>query len=154
MTQRLENMVDIFQWKILRQLLKIKWPKQSPIKHYTKLQRWHHGAKTSNEEDWICTVTSWDVGGYTGKKALREAQIYVRKPKWKTKTAWPQVIERDMVNTKVVVFSGSGQIKQLSIEEAAHNKKMWHKLTQRAMSSLMTKAFEREMRIKFLVRER
>ena len=59
-----------------------------------------------------------------------------------------------MVNTKVVVFSGSGQIKQLSIEEAAQNKKMWHKLTQRAMSSLMTKAFEREMRIKFLVRER
>ena len=43
------------------------------------------------------------------KRALREFQRYVRKPRGRTKTTWVETVEKDMNRVKVVVLDGGGK---------------------------------------------
>ena len=43
------------------------------------------------------------------KRALREFQRYVRKPRGRMKTTWVETVEKDMNRVKVVVLDGGGK---------------------------------------------
>ena len=69
------------------------------------------------------------------KRAQREFQRYVRKPRGRTKTTWVETVEKDMNRVKVVVLDGGGKKRQADLEMMAQNKSTWLNLTRRAMSS-------------------
>ena len=69
------------------------------------------------------------------KRALREFQRYVRKPRGRTKTTWIETVEKDMNRVKVVVLDGGGKKRQADLEMMAQNKRTWLNMTRRAMSS-------------------
>ena len=69
------------------------------------------------------------------KRALREFQRYVRKPRGRAKTTWVETVEKDMSRVKVMVLDGSRKKRQEDLEMMAQNKSTWLNLTRRAMPS-------------------
>lgn len=134
-TKKLESEIDVFQRNLLRQILNIKWPKKitnDKLYKITKQKPWSKEVKR-RRLNWFGHLMRLPEQT-PAKRALREYQRCVRKPRGKTKTTWLDVIDKDMSKIKVVVVNGGGQQTHLCLEQAAQNKKMWHNLTQRAMS--------------------
>ena len=134
-TQKLESTIDVFQRNLLRQILKIRWPDKISNEQLYKM---------TNQKPWSQEVKKRRISWYghlmrlpeetPAKRALREYQRYVRKPRGKAKTTWLDVIDKDFRKIKVVVIGGDGKQKSIGLEEAAKNKVMWQNLTRRAMS--------------------
>ena len=61
------------------------------------------------------------------KRALREAQRWVKKPKGGQKLTWLRVVEKDLEKINVVaVTSGGGKIRnKISHEQLAKNRHTW-----------------------------
>ena len=135
-TQKVESVIDVFQRNLLRQILNVKWPKKisnEKLYQITKQKPWSIEVKR-RRLNWYGHMARLPEKT-PAKRALRDFQRYVKKPRGRTKTTWVETVEKDMNRVKVVVLDGGGKKRQADLEMMAQDKSTWLNLTRRAMSS-------------------
>ena len=93
--QKVESVIDVFQRNLLRQILNVKWPKKisnEKLYQITKQKPWSIEVKR-RRLNWYGHMARLPEKT-PAKRALREFQRYVRKPRGRTKTTWVETVQK------------------------------------------------------------
>ena len=127
LTKELENEIDVFQRCLLRQILKVYYPRTITNKYLyekTQLQPWSKSAKVKRLK-WIGHVLRLPQES-PAPTALREALTKVKKPKGGQIATWISIANKQLKELDVPNFEIAGVI--------AQDRKLWSSLISRTTS--------------------
>ena len=130
--KELEKEIDVFQRKMLRSIVQIKWPYKISNKELykrTKQKRWSERIKIRSIK-WLGHLIRQPEKS-PAKLALRESLRPIRRPRGKPKTTWIAMINNDLkhVNLKL----GTAEI-----EEAARDRESLRAITRKIEGAMST----------------
>ena len=128
LNKELEKEIDVFQRRLLRQILKVYYPRIITNKYLyekTKLQPWSTTARFKRLK-WLGHVFRLPRDS-PAPTALREALVKVKKPKGGQISTWISIVQKQLIELNVPDFEIA--------ETIAQNRNLWSSLIGRTMSS-------------------
>ena len=140
-TKNHENTIDVFQRKLIRKMLNIKWQDKVSNNHLykiTKLTSWSIAVKR-RRLNWYGHLLRLPEQA-PANKALREAKKPCKKPRGGQKMTWMKLVEKDLENIKVnvIIKDSNENIRNLEIKdhkELANHRHVWKIVVDRAVSN-------------------
>ena len=140
-TKNHENTIDVFQRKLIRKMLNIKWQDKVSNNHLykiTKLTSWSIAVKR-RRLNWYGHLLRLPEQA-PANKALREAKKPCKKPRGGQKMTWMKLVEKDFENIKVnvIIKDSNENIRNLEIKdhkELANHRHVWNIVVDRAVSN-------------------
>ena len=126
LTKQLENEIDVFQRKLMRRMFNIKWTDKvtnAQLCKAYKLKPWTHAIKERRQR-WYGHLLRLHEDTPI-RKALKECERKVKKPKGGQKLTWIQLVKKDL------------KVLNLTEEQAkliAQNRNTWRNMIQHTMS--------------------
>ena len=140
-TKNHENTIDVFQRRLIRKMLNIKWQDKVSNDHLykrTKLTPWSKAVKR-RRLNWYGHLLRLPEKA-PAKQALKETKKICRKPRGGQKMTWMKLIEKDLENIKInlVIKDRDKNTKCIEIndhEKIAQHRHVWKLVVDRAVSA-------------------